>query len=284
LIPALVLLLLAACATGTRPDATGGVPDPLEPLNRQVLTFNEKVDDAVLRPVAEAYRDVVPPPVRTGIRNVLANLNEPLIFANNILQARFLDAGHTVMRFYFNTTAGLGGIFDVATAAGIERRTGDFGQTLHAWGVPDGPYLVLPLLGPGATRDQLASGVDALAHPVGLATGYAFPLLTARAIGVGRGAVGGLDLRAENIQTIDALRNDSFDYYARLRSFVTQRRAAQLGRSLATEDGPAPLDDPAATPQPLDDPGMPALAAPPGPAELRLTSARIAPSTPASPR
>jgi len=242
--PLALLFILGACAAGG-PSPTDPT-DPFEATNRSVLEFNTALDDSVLRPVAEAYRDTIPAPMRTGLRNFLRNLNEPVIFANNVLQLRMLDAGHTLMRFYINSTAGALGVFDVATPSGIERRTGDFGQTLHALGVPDGPFLMLPLMGPTTVRDALGDGVDALASPVGLLTGAATSAITSQLLGAGRGVLGGLDLRAENIETLDALRNDSLDYYARLRSVVRQRRDAELGRSSPEGRGLTTLDDPGA--------------------------------------
>jgi phospholipid-binding lipoprotein MlaA len=241
-LPLALLIGLAACATAPGPDPS----DPLEASNRQVLEFNEGVDRSVIRPVAEAYRDNVPAPVRTGVRNFVSNLNEPVVFANNLLQLRLLDAGHTLMRFYINSTAGVLGFVDVATPAGIERRSGDFGQTLASYGVPDGPFVMLPLLGPTTLRDAIGDGVDSLGNPVALVTGYAFTPLASQLIGAGRGALGGITMRADNIETLDALRAESLDYYARLRSVVQQRRDAQLGRSSARGEGLATLDDPGA--------------------------------------
>ncbi len=244
ILPAALLLgLLAGCAGGG-PDPT----DPYESTNRAVLEFNTSLDDNILRPAAEAYRENVPAPMRTALRNFLRNLNEPVILANNLLQGRLLDAGHTLMRFYINSTAGALGLFDVATPSGIQRRSGDFGQTLHAWGVPDGPFLMLPLFGPTTVRDAVGDGVDALASPVGLVTGATTSAALSQILGVGRGALGGLDLRAENIETLDALRSESLDYYARLRSVVRQRRDAELGRSSAEGEGLTTLDDPDAAP------------------------------------
>jgi phospholipid-binding lipoprotein MlaA len=243
ILPLAALVVLAACATA--PGA--GRDDPFEAENRAVLAFNESLDANVIRPLAEAYRATLPAPVRLGLRNALRNLNEPVILANNILQARFYDAGHTLMRFYLNSTAGVLGLIDIATPAGIERRTGDFGQTLHAWGVPDGPFVILPVFGPYNLRDAVGGGVDAVTNPVALATGLVFAPITTQVIGVGRGALGGLDLRAENIETLDALRADSLDYYARLRSFVQQQRDAELGRTTSAE-GLITLDDPGAAP------------------------------------
>ena len=254
------ILALGACATGGPPPSDEA--DPFEATNRAVLEFNTALDDSVLRPAAEAYRDTIPAPMRTGLRNFLRNLNEPVIFTNNVLQLRMLDAGHTLMRFYINSTAGGLGVFDVATPSGIERRTGDFGQTLHVWGVPDGPFLMLPLLGPTTVRDAVGDGVDAIASPVGLLTGAATSAITSQLLGVGRGVLGGLDLRAENIETLEALRTESLDYYARLRSVVRQRRDVQLGRSSVEGQGLTTLDDPGA--------GS-AAGAPPGSAERAVT-------------
>ena len=245
---ALLAGLLAGCATGGAPGADPS--DPFEASNRAVLEFNTQLDDNLLRPAAEAYRDTVPAPMRTALRNFLRNLNEPVILANNLLQGRMLDAGHTLMRFYINSTAGGLGLFDVATASGIERRTGDFGQTLHVWGVPDGPFLMLPIFGPTTVRDAVGDGVDALASPVGLVTGATTSAALSQILGVGRGALGGLDLRAENIATLDALRSESLDYYSRLRSVVRQRRDAELGRSSAEGQGLSTLDDPGAASDP----------------------------------
>jgi phospholipid-binding lipoprotein MlaA len=252
--PLLLALALAGCATATGPTDPS---DPFEATNRRVLDFNMALDDRVIRPVAEAYRVALPEELRARIRLFLANLNEPVVLANNVLQGRFLDAGHTLMRFYINTTAGLVGMFDVATPAGIARRTGDFGQTLHAWGVPEGPYLMLPILGPSNPRDLVGTAVDAVGSPVGLATSAVTGTITAQLVGVGRGTVGGLDMRAEALEELDALRRESIDFYARLRSVAQQRREAEvnsaLSRGIAGGEGPAPaaLDDPGAPPAAL---------------------------------
>jgi phospholipid-binding lipoprotein MlaA len=235
----LTVLLLGACSAGNDPR------DPFETLNRHIFEFNDAMDAGVIRPIAVSYRQTVPAPVRTGIRNALNNLGEPVVFANNLLQFRLYDAGHTLMRFYLNSTVGLAGVFDVATPAGIAQREGDFGQTLYTAGIGDGPFLMLPLLGPSNVRDTIGRGVDSFIDPVGLATGQALPATAATGAGIGRTVVRGIDLRAENIETLDALRAGSLDYYARLRSVVEQRRNAQLGRSSAESGaGLVTLDDP----------------------------------------
>ncbi len=250
--------MLGAC-TVNDPPATDA-RDPFEATNRRIFAFNNTVDDNVLRPVAEAYRDTLPEQLRTAIRNFLRNLNEPVILVNNVLQLRLLDAGQTLMRFYVNTTAGGLGFFDVATATGIERRPADLGQTLASWGLPDGPFLMLPLLGPTTVRDAVGDGIESFGHPISLLTGAVFSRGLSQALGIGRGTLGGLDLRAENIETLDALRNDSLDYYSRLRSVVRQRRDAELGRSGQEGEGIQPLDDPGAVSSTPPDPGAPVQA------------------------
>jgi phospholipid-binding lipoprotein MlaA len=153
---------ISGCAT--RPDANPA--DPWEPMNRSVFGFNQAVDDAVLRPVATAYVKHVPEPVRIGTSNFFSNLTEPWNLVNNVLQGRIKNAGETITRFSLNTVFGVFGLVDVATDAGIERHNEDFGQTLGVWGVPPGPYVVLPLLGPATVRDGSALVVDYQANPV----------------------------------------------------------------------------------------------------------------------
>jgi len=241
-LPLLALALtlsLGACATrGADGEAAGTPGDPLEPVNRDILNANLAVDDAVLRPVALGYREVVPEFARTGIRNVLDNIQEPRILANNILQGRLLDAGHTTMRFFFNSTVGLGGLFDVATDFGIARRTGDFGQTLHSWGLESGPYLMLPLAGPSNTRDTVGMVADGFLNPLT----WLIPFEG----NVARAVVGGVDLREQNIEGLDQLRSGSLDFYARLRSVWQQRRDAELGRTGDAGDRIDVLEDPGA--------------------------------------
>lgn len=159
---ALVVLMASGCATGPGVNPR----DPLEPLNRGVYQLNDAVDRAVIKPVATAYRDVLPSPVRTGVTNFFANLQDAWSFVNNALQLKGEAAGNSLVRFGVNTFLGLGGVLDIATEMRIERKTEDFGQTLGYWGVGSGPYLVLPLLGPSTVRDTVALPVDAQGNAV----------------------------------------------------------------------------------------------------------------------
>ena len=148
--------LTAGCATG--PNANPA--DPFEPYNRSMTTFNDNVDKAVLKPVATVYRDVTPQPLRTGVGNFFANLGDAWSFVNNLLQLRGLEAYESMVRFSVNSVLGLGGVLDIASEMGVDRHKQDFGLTLGRWGVPTGPYLVLPLLGPSTVRDTAALPVD----------------------------------------------------------------------------------------------------------------------------
>ncbi len=164
--PLAVRLLAAGMAAGASAatDAPAEVHDPLEPLNRRVLVVNYVADRAVLRPAAAAY-GVLPAFLRDRVRNVLDNLEEPGTAANQLLQGKPRAALSDAARFIVNTTVGVGGLFDPATTAGLERHDEDFGQTLAVWGVPRGPYLEIPVIGPSTVRDGAAKLVDAFLSP-----------------------------------------------------------------------------------------------------------------------
>ena len=151
---------LGACATAKNPR------DPLEPVNRAVYRFNERVDRAVLRPTARVYRAVLPQVVRTGVTNFFSNINDIPVALNNLAQGKFVPAVSDFSRVVINSSIGLLGFFDVATEAGIEKHQEDFGQTLGWWGVPDGPFLMLPLFGPSTGRDAVGLVVDYAIDPV----------------------------------------------------------------------------------------------------------------------
>jgi phospholipid-binding lipoprotein MlaA len=230
-------LVVAGCATRPDPADAEAVAefeatnDPLEPWNRGMFFVNEGLDTLILRPAAEAYRIFIPPPIRTGVHNVLGNLRSPVILLNDVLQGETQRAGTTLGRFVLNTTLGVGGIFDVATGFGLPAHGEDFGQTLAVWGASEGPYLFIPALGPSNPRDLAGTGVDALSNPLGYITGdQLFDPVTLTRIGVQT-----LDIREGLIEPLDALRAGSIDPYAALRSAYRQRRAAEI-RNPVTSD------------------------------------------------
>jgi phospholipid-binding lipoprotein MlaA len=167
-----VMALVSGCATGPNPS----VKDPFEPMNRGVFTFNEKLDDAVLKPVAIGYRDFTPQLVQTGVGNFFRNIADAFSTVNNGLQLKGRETAESLMRVVVNTVFGIYGIFDVATEIGLQRHTEDFGQTLGYWGVPNGPYLVLPLFGPSTVRDTSVMPLEFALDPVSNhdATGYSY--------------------------------------------------------------------------------------------------------------
>lgn len=210
------LALLAGCATG--PNANPA--DPFEPLNRQVARFNDTVDDAVLRPVATVYRQVLPSPVRTGVNNFFSNLSDVWSFANSVAQLKLQDSAQTFMRVNVNTFFGLGGLLDIATEAGIDRHPEDFGQTLGRWGVPSGPYLVLPLLGPSTLRDTVALPVDINGDPVNYVTNI--PLRNSMY------ALRLVDIRSNLLRAGQLLQDAALDKYSFTRDAFLQRRRSEI--------------------------------------------------------
>ncbi|ARU03893.1 ABC transporter [Comamonas serinivorans] len=164
LLAAGALSLAAGCAS-VPPHSTPDPRDPFESYNRGMTRFNDAVDDAVLKPVATGYKAVVPSFIRTGVGNFFANLGDAWSMVNNALQGKGEHFGDSMGRVMVNSFIGIGGLFDVATEAGIPRHREDFGQTLAVWGVPSGPYLVLPLLGSSTVRDTAALPVDSKGNP-----------------------------------------------------------------------------------------------------------------------
>lgn len=221
----LLALALAGCAT-----APGGDPrDPWESYNRSMTKFNDAVDEAVLKPVATVYRDVLPRPVRTGVSNFFGNLSDVWSFVNNVLQAKPEGALHSFWRVVINTTMGLGGVLDPATEMRLERHREDFGQTLGRWGVPSGPYLVLPLLGPSTVRDSAALPVDFYGHPLGHVNDVSVRnSLT---------GVNAIQTRARLLDTGDLLEAAALDKYSFTREAFLQKRYYDV------HDGNPPQDE-----------------------------------------
>ena len=198
--------------------------DPLEPLNRAIFSFNLGLDKALLRPLAAAYNTVLPDPVRDGVRNFLNNLRTPIVLANDVLQGEIGRAGETVGRFLLNSTIGVGGLFDIATEFGFEFHDEDFGQTLAVWGVGEGPYLMLPILGPSNPRDAVGLVGEYFADPVVIWTNN-----TDREwILYARTGVDAVDRRSRNVKTLEELERTSLDFYAAVRSLYRQRRMDEI--------------------------------------------------------
>jgi len=216
--------------------------DPFESVNRDIFDFNLALDRNVVRPVAQAYREV-PEPVRDGIHNLLVTLGAPVIFANDLLQGQIDRAGDTLTRLLINLTAGVGGFFDVArTQGGVESHEADFGQTLGVWGVGEGPYLMLPIFGPSNPRDAVARAAGAFMDPLQYVTGFVGE-------GVARGVTSAVDQRERNLETIDELERTSLDYYATIRSLYRQRRNNLIEHGTSGAAAPAldiPIEEPAA--------------------------------------
>lgn len=212
--------LLAGCATG--PDANPR--DPLEPFNRGVYRFNDAVDTAVVKPVATAYVEVTPQPVRTGVNNFFSNLGDLWSTFNALFQLRPKEAGENLMRFSVNTVFGLGGVLDIASEAGIPRTKIDFGQTMGRWGVPSGPYVVLPFLGPSSVRDTGGLVVDLAADPLNQLDNKA-----------NRNALWALevvDIRAGLLGATNVLEEAALDKYSFTRDLYLNRRQSQIDRMI----------------------------------------------------
>ena len=221
---ALAVLSLSACATSGEASSQADVYDPLEGWNRNVYAFNEAVDKAAIEPVARAYRVATPGLFREGVRNFLSNLGQPVVFVNTVLQGNVDASGETFGRFLINSTIGVAGIFDVASSMGVAKHREDFGQTLGVWGVEEGAYLMLPLMGPSNVRDTIGMGTDRLFDPL---TWTEFEdrdldneILRGRAI------VGAISTRERLIEQIERLREQPEPYVALRRNYTSQRQAA----------------------------------------------------------
>ena len=238
--------ILAGCATVQNPDPA----DPWEGFNRNVYAFNDTVDRAVLRPVAEAYTFVTPRPVRSCVSNIFSNIGDIWGAANSFLQGRGLDGINTLGRFMFNTTMGVGGCFDVASKTGANKIPNDFGITLGVWGIGQGPYVVLPILGPSSVRDSAGFATDVVANPLSLthveSVRWRNSLIGLRLI----------DTRANYLDASKMVDRTAIDPYSFIRDAYLQRRAAQVrGRGGDTgqylPDYSIEEDDPQNTPAPI---------------------------------
>lgn len=211
----LVAILFAGCAS--MPEGrTPNPADPWEGFNRNVYAFNDAVDRAVLKPVAQGYQAVVPDPVQTGVSNVFSNLGEPVNAVNNLLQGKLSAFASDVGRFGINSLLGILGIWDVATPMGLEKSNEDFGQTLGKWGSGPGPYLVLPLLGPSTVRDGIGRIADA---PLGYS-----PYVTNEPLRYSMFVTELINLRAGLLKAEKVLDDAALDRYSFIRDAYLQRR------------------------------------------------------------
>ena len=216
-----MVVVLGACASTQQNERVARI-DPLEPMNRTVFTFNENLDQYVVKPAAEAYKFVLPDTVRRGVTNFFSNIGDIFVAANNLLQAKPKEAASDIGRFLVNSTIGILGFFDVATDLGLDKHSEDFGQTLGVWGLSDGPYVVLPLFGPSTVRDTVGLAVD-------LKTDFVLntnQLNSDERVGVT--AVKVLDKRANLLDAGQLLEDAAFDKYSFLRDSYLQRRRNQV--------------------------------------------------------
>lgn len=210
-------------AQATTPD--DDVNDPLEPVNRVIFQFNEAVYDILLTPIAKTYNTVLPEPVRVGVSNLVDHLSSPVTLVNDLLQFELHRAMTTVARFVVNTVIGMGGIADVASGSGLDQHEEDFGQTLGVYGMGEGLYLVLPLLGPTNPRDAVGKYVvDPFFDPLGL-----YLSNTDRdAESWARTGVSAVDEYAGLVDELEQIKKTSVDYYAAIRSLYRQKRQTEI--------------------------------------------------------
>ncbi len=234
-----LLALVAGCAKAPGEDAQPKqvmyqeVYDPLEPMNRYFFDVNYALDALFLKPVSEIYRGVLPNGVRQSVRNFLTNLSQPIYLINNLLQGEVNRAGDNMGAFFINTFMGVGGLFDVAQ---LDTQEEDMGQTFAVWGVPEGPYLVIPLLGPNTSREAVGGVIDYFADPVNeIARKNDLDNL-----GIYRFVLSGIDARSRSIEALDEIEKNSIDFYATIRSLYRQNRANLI---LNGKGNPAQLPD-----------------------------------------
>ena len=210
--------------------------DPIEPINRAIFSFNNAIDKIILEPASKGYRKL-PSPVQSGISNFLGNLKMPLVIINQVLQGQIQYAAESTGRLVVNSTVGIFGLVDVATKIGLDERDEDFGQTFATWGVGDGFYLVLPIFGPSNVRDAVGTVVTYTVDPINTwllneGEAWAIPL---------RASANAIDYRSKIIDEVNALRNNSVDYYAAVRSSYYQNRKAAIKNVDEREMTPVPI-------------------------------------------
>jgi len=230
---ALTVVYLAAVGCASQAPLKRDPRDPLERVNRVTFAFNDTVDRAVTKPIARTYRRVAPHFVQTGVSNFMDNVSYPIVIVNDLLQAKFKPAVSDTGRFLLNSIAGVGGLFDPASAAGLDKNDEDLGLTLGKWGVHQGPYLILPILGPSSFRDGFGKIGDAFITPLNYVSNnwIRYPL----------DGLYYLDVRTRLLDVEGALDN-VYDRYTVLRSVYLQRRQYKVTEGAEPEE--APLDEP----------------------------------------
>jgi phospholipid-binding lipoprotein MlaA len=276
-----VATFLAGCASG--PNRTPG--DPLEPMNRVVFKVNDAVDRTIAVPVAKGYQKVTPQPLRTAISNFFSNLGDLSNIANELLQLKITDATEDVIRFAMNTTFGIGGLIDFATLARLPKHHQDFGLTLGRWGVPSGPYLVLPVFGPSTFRDSVGLAVDVRFNPLNYIEPSArTPLYVLQFVSA----------RSDMLAATNVLEQAALDKYSFVRDAYLQQRKSKLSTGSGDAGTPAlpnydDDDSGAAAPVPASGgnagaaAAAPAAASAPGSLPAPAPDAASAPSSGAGP-
>ena len=222
------LLFLTACSTTphsvrhTAPNTTAEVYDPLEGLNREVTKFNNGADRYLIKPMTSIYQLVLPKFARKGIHNFSKNLGEPIVFVNEVLQLDFDDASDSLGRFMLNSTVGIGGLVDIAEKQGVPQQNESFGQTLATYGVPEGPYIVLPLLGPSNARDIVGRVGEGFANPV-----RRLDFDGDQSVQIGRRVSTGLEARVRAEPFLENI-NNAADPYVNLRSLYNQNQLSNI--------------------------------------------------------
>ncbi|MEC7864965.1 MAG: VacJ family lipoprotein [Pseudomonadota bacterium] len=217
----LVLLLSSCSTTGSSKN------DPLEPMNRAIFQFNEVVDDNIFEPVAKTYKYITPDPVETGVSNFFSNIGEVSTIANDVFQFKFKQAGYDFLRFSINTTIGVLGIFDVATSVGLKKNNEDFGQTLGYWGIPQGPYLVLPFFGASTFRDAPGLYADMQISPINQLDNEEELTLN---------ALNAISTRARLLRATKILDTAAKDKYIFIRESYLQKRESMVNDGDSEED------------------------------------------------
>lgn len=254
------VLLLAGLLCGCASAEDEGIYDPFEPVNRKIFEFNHSLDKHAAMPAATYYKSAVPNGLRAGVHNFLANLTLPVTFANDVLQGEVTKAGYAVCRLGVNTTVGVLGIMDPASGWGCQAHDEDFGQTLAVYGVPGGPYMVLPLIGSSLPRDMVGKVfVDHYFNPLGYVNyrGKMYVSMSQNLLKV-------VDQRSRAVKSLREVERTSIDYYAAMRRLYVLRRNAAIDNDapFVPDTAPAPAA-PAATPVAADGAETPVPAAPP---------------------